>query len=90
MKTQTPDVDGELDDPRLARDGFDAASFRALLARYQRGELTESQSLAGPLEPPRPGDVQPLPGEGTAAHGACRAAGEQAFREGAVAALVVA
>ncbi|WP_227026971.1 UTP--glucose-1-phosphate uridylyltransferase [Corallococcus soli] len=90
VTTQTPEVDGELDDPRLARDGFDAASFRALLARYQRGELTESRSLTGSLEPPRPGDVQPLPHEGTPAYEACRALGEQAFRDGAVAALVVA
>ncbi|RKH64850.1 UTP--glucose-1-phosphate uridylyltransferase [Corallococcus llansteffanensis] len=88
MNPQT--LDAELDDPRLARDGFDAASFRALLARYKRGELVDSKPLAGALEPLRQGDVQPLPREGTPDYEVCRARGEQAFRLGQVAALVVA
>ncbi|WP_233582544.1 UTP--glucose-1-phosphate uridylyltransferase [Corallococcus sp. CA053C] len=88
MNTQT--LDAALDDPRLARDGFDAASFRALLARYQRGELVESRPLAGALEPLRQGDVQSLPREGTPDYEVCRARGEQALRLGQVAALVVA
>lgn len=86
----TQNLDAALDDPQLARDGFDATSFRALLARYQRGELVESRPLEGSLEPLRPGDVQPLPRESTPDYEVCRARGEQAFRQGQVAALVVA
>ncbi|WP_257458466.1 UTP--glucose-1-phosphate uridylyltransferase [Archangium lipolyticum] len=83
-------TDTELDNPSLARDGFDAASFRELLARFKRGELVEAPPLAGSLEPLREGDIQPLPREGTPAYEECRALGEEAFRKGQVAALVVA
>lgn len=83
-------MDTDLDNPQLARDGFDAASFRALLARFKKGELTEAPPLAGSLEPLRPGDIQPLPREGTPEYEDCKARGEEAFRQGQVAALVVA
>jgi UDP-N-acetylglucosamine pyrophosphorylase len=83
-------MDMELDNPQFARDGFDAASFRELLAKYKRGELTEAPPLAGSLQPLKEGDIQPLPREGTPEYEACRARGEEAFRQGQVAALVVA
>jgi UTP--glucose-1-phosphate uridylyltransferase len=83
-------TDTELDNPLLARDGFDAASFRELLARFHRGELVDAPPLAGSVEPLRPGDIQPLPREGTPEYEDCRARGEEAFRQGRVAALVVA
>jgi UTP--glucose-1-phosphate uridylyltransferase len=76
--------------PLLARDGFDADSFRELLARFHRGELVEAPPLAGSLEPLREGDIHPLPREGTPEYVDCRARGEEAFRQGQVAALVVA
>ncbi|MFP2897490.1 UTP--glucose-1-phosphate uridylyltransferase [Corallococcus sp. 4LFB] len=88
MNTETQDE--ELDDPKLQREGFDAARFRSLLARYQRGELTGSRPLEGGVRPLRAGDLRPLPAEGTPEHDACRARGEEAFRQGQVAALVVA
>ncbi|NOK36734.1 UTP--glucose-1-phosphate uridylyltransferase [Corallococcus exercitus] len=88
MNTQTQDE--ELDDPRLQHDGFDADRFRMLLARYQRGELSESRPIEGVIRPLRAGDIRALPAEGTPEHDACRARGEEAFRQGQVAALVVA
>ncbi|NOK14860.1 hypothetical protein HNS30_38200, partial [Corallococcus exercitus] len=75
VNTETQDE--ELDDPRLQRDGFDAARFRRLLARYQRGELTASRPLEGGVRPLRAGDLRPLPAEGTPEHDACRARGEE-------------
>ncbi|MCY1073992.1 UTP--glucose-1-phosphate uridylyltransferase [Archangium lansingense] len=83
-------MDMDLDNPQFARDGFDAASFRELLARYKRGELIEAPPLAGSLQPLQPGDIQPLPREGTPEYEDCRARGEEAFRKGQVAGLVVA
>lgn len=88
VPTQTTDT--ELDNPQFARDGFDAASFRELLARFKRGELAEAPPLAGALEPLREGDIQPVPREGTPEAAEYRALGEEAFRKGHVAALVVA
>jgi UTP--glucose-1-phosphate uridylyltransferase len=83
-------MDMDLDNPQLARDGFDAASFRELLARFKRGELTETPPLADALQPLQEGDIQPLPREGTPGYEECRALGEEALRQGRVAALVVA
>lgn len=80
----------DLDSPRFARDGFDAETFRQLLARYQRGELTATPPLTGTLQPLQEGDVQPLPREGSPGYAQCRALGEEAFRQGQVAGLVVA
>ncbi len=80
----------DLDNPQFARDGFDAASFRDLLARYQRGELAEAPPLAGALQPLQPGDIQPLPRAGTPEYEEFRQRGEEAFRQGQVAGLVVA
>ncbi len=83
-------MDINLDNPQFARDGFDAASFRELLARFKRGELIEVPPLAGSLEPLQAGDIQPLPRQGTPEYEEYRARGEEAFRQGRVAALVVA
>lgn len=83
-------MDKDLDNPQFARDGFDAASFRELLARFKRGELIEAPPLAGSLQPLQEGDIQPLPREGTPEYEDCRARGEEAFRKGQVAGLVVA
>ncbi|WNG45793.1 UTP--glucose-1-phosphate uridylyltransferase [Archangium minus] len=83
-------ADKELDSPVFARDGFDAASFRELLARYQRGELVEAPPLAGSLQPLQEGDIRTLPAEGAPEYEQYRARGEEAFRQGQVAALVVA
>ncbi|HEX8440256.1 UTP--glucose-1-phosphate uridylyltransferase [Archangium sp.] len=80
----------DLDNPQLARDGFDAASFRELLAQFKRGELAATAPLTGSLEPPQQGDIQPLPREGTPEYEEYRKRGEEAFRQGQVAALVVA
>lgn len=88
VPTQTTDT--ELDNPQFARDGFDAASFRELLARFKRGELAEAPPLAGALEPLRQGDIQPVPRDGTPEAAEYRALGEEALRKGQVAALVVA
>ncbi|MCP3135839.1 UTP--glucose-1-phosphate uridylyltransferase [Pyxidicoccus xibeiensis] len=82
--------DAELESPQLARDGFDVASFRDLLGRLKRGELAEAAAPSGALHPPQEGDIQPLPREGTPAHAKYKARGEEAFRKGEVAALVVA
>jgi UTP--glucose-1-phosphate uridylyltransferase len=80
----------ELESPQLARDGFDLASFRDLLARLKRGELVEAAAPTSALQPLQEGDVQPLPRPGTPAYERCRARGEEAFRKGQVAALIVA
>ncbi|WP_279637858.1 UTP--glucose-1-phosphate uridylyltransferase [Corallococcus aberystwythensis] len=89
-RVNTETLDEELDSPRLQRDGFDATRFRTLLARYQRGELTDSRPLEGVLRPLRAGDLRALPAEGTPEHEGYQALGEEAFRQGQVAALVVA
>ena len=65
-------MDMDLDNPQLARDGFDAASFRELLARYKRGELIEAPPLAGALQPLQEGDIQPLPRAGTPEYEDCK------------------
>lgn len=83
-------TDFDLDSPQLARDGFDVTSFRELLAKLKRGELAQSAPSEGDLQPLREGDVQPLPREGSPFFAECRARGEEAFRQGQVAALVVA
>lgn len=82
--------DAELESPQLARDGFDVASFRDLLARLKRGELAEAAAPTSALQPLHEGDVQPLPRPGTPAYEKYRARGEEAFRKGQVAALIVA
>lgn len=83
-------MDNELDNPVFARDGFDATRFRELLARFKRGELIEAPPLAGSLQPLQEGDIQPLPDAGKPGYDELKALGEQAFRQGQVAALVVA
>jgi UTP--glucose-1-phosphate uridylyltransferase len=88
MALQPTDIN--LDSPRLAEDGFDAASFRELMARLQRGELSEITPLPGSLEPLQAGDIHRLPAEGTPEYEEYQALGEEAFRRGQVAALVVA
>jgi UTP--glucose-1-phosphate uridylyltransferase len=83
-------MDTDLENPQLARDGFDVASFRVLLERFKRGELIEAPPLAGSLQPLQPGDILPLPRAGTPEYEDCRKRGEEAFRQGQVAGLVVA
>lgn len=89
VTNQPTDMD-ELNNPDLARDGFDVASFRTLLAQLQRGELSESAQLTGNLEPLQEGDILKLPREGTPEYEEYRKLGEEAFRKGEVAGLVVA
>ncbi len=86
----TAKTDAELESPQLARDGFDVASFRDLIARLKRGELVEAAAPTSALQPLQEGDLQPLPRPGTPAYERCRARGEEAFRKGQVAALIVA
>ncbi|MFP2925603.1 UTP--glucose-1-phosphate uridylyltransferase [Pyxidicoccus sp. 3LG] len=83
-------TDAELESPQLARDGFDVASFRELLAKLKRGELADAAAPSGALQPPQEGDIQPLPRQGTPEYAKYKARGEEAFRKGQVAALVVA
>ena len=44
-------TDAELESPQLARDGFDVASFRDLIARLKRGELSEAAAPTSALQP---------------------------------------
>ncbi|WP_164008389.1 UTP--glucose-1-phosphate uridylyltransferase [Pyxidicoccus trucidator] len=83
-------TDAELESPQLARDGFDVASFRDLLSQLKRGELMAAAAPTSALQPLHEGDVQPLPRPGTPAYEKYRARGEEAFRKGQVAALIVA
>jgi UTP--glucose-1-phosphate uridylyltransferase len=70
---------------------FDPVAFEALVARLRSGELKEQvDAPRGPVEPPRAGDVLPLPPPGTAEERSARALGESALRRGEVACVVVA
>ena len=85
-----PTLDPVLNDPSFAKDGFDAGTFRHLLAQHARGELTDAPVLTGRAEPLRPGDIRALPRPGAEGFEAARALGEEALRKGEVAALIVA
>ncbi len=85
----TPERESDLKNPALARDGFDLANFRNLLQQLDRNELTDAPPVAN-LEPLREGDVTPVPQPGDPLYAECLRLGEEAFRNGEVAALCVA
>ncbi len=71
-----------------ALDARDVEAFEALVTALRRGELGAERERA--WEPLREGDVEPWPAPGSARHRALAARGEEAFRRGEVASLVVA
>jgi len=87
MTTSPSELD--LENPALARDGFDLANFRRLRQQLERNELIDAPSASN-LEPLREDDVTPLPAPGSPLYEECLRLGEQAFRTGEVAALCVA
>lgn len=75
----------------LERYGFDKKTFELLQKKLVSGELSDATNrLTGRVEPPAAGDVRPLPALGTSERKALAARGEQAIREGKVAAVVLA
>jgi UTP--glucose-1-phosphate uridylyltransferase len=75
----------------LERYGFDRKTFEALRERLASGALSDaSNRLPGRVEPPAPGDVVQLPALGSSEREALTRVGEQALREGKVAAVVLA
>lgn len=75
----------------LDRFGFDEALFESLRARVAAGELApESNVVRGAIEPPREGDVTPLPAQGDEGYEAARRAGLDALARGEVAQVVLA
>jgi UTP--glucose-1-phosphate uridylyltransferase len=75
----------------LVRRGFDPARFEELSERIRRGELTEASAVyRGRLEVPRPEDVPDLPPPGSAAASELARRGEEAFRNGEAAVVVLA
>lgn len=84
-----PAMSSDLDLPPL--EDVPAEEFRALLDALKAGTLSEA-SAPPPhaVEPLRERDVQPLPQPGTELHARCLRLGEEAFRRGEVASVVVA
>lgn len=81
------------DDTRelLERFGFDEHLFEALRRRVAAGELSlESNLVRGPVEPPRPGDIERLAEPGGSGYEEARAAGLDALGRGEVAQVVLA
>ncbi|MFM2419141.1 MAG: hypothetical protein RL385_3864 [Pseudomonadota bacterium] len=75
----------------LVRYGFDHGTFEALRGRLGRAEAMDAANrIAGSVEPPRPGDVVPLPAVDSQPRKALEAAGIGAIRRGEVAAVVLA
>lgn len=75
----------------LARYGFSRPTFEELRARLMRGEASDaSNRLRGLVEPPRVGDVRPLPPLGSDARRELAERGSEAIRAGKVAAVVLA
>ena len=75
----------------LDRFGFDRVRFEELRAAVADRRLsTAGNVVRGRVEPPRPGDVVPLPADGSDAAAEARAAGLAALREGTVAHVVMA
>jgi UTP--glucose-1-phosphate uridylyltransferase len=75
----------------LTRYGFDHGTFEALRGRLGRAEAMDAANrLSGSVEPPRPGDVVPLPPIDSEARRALDAVGLAAMRRGEVAAVVLA
>src|SRR5512135_1696341 len=67
---------------------IDWHAFEQLAARYRAGEIRAAPEQA--FEPLQPGDVTRLPDRSTPEGERCRRLGEEAFRGGAVASVVVA
>lgn len=84
---------GELDGETQAlldRYGFDAARFEELRDRVASGDLSPTTTtLSGPVEPPQPADLTPLPEVGSAEHEEATTAGTRAIREGRIAQVVL-
>jgi UTP--glucose-1-phosphate uridylyltransferase len=75
----------------LRQYGFSRSTFEQLRTRLARGEAgEESNRLRGLVEPPRPGDVVPLPPLGSAARRELTERGNEAIRAGKVAAVTLA
>lgn len=75
----------------LERFGFERATFEKLRARLARGEAGDQDNqLRGKIEPPHAGDVARLPPPGDPAREKLAQRGQQAIREGKVAAVVLA
>ncbi len=75
----------------LQRYGFDLETFASLRERLRRGEAGPSQNrIAGRVEPPEPGDVQPLPPLGSEARGRLTARGLDCITRGGVGVVVLA
>jgi UTP--glucose-1-phosphate uridylyltransferase len=82
----TPDTQALLD-----RYGFSAEIFEALRARLARGQASDEQNrIRGKVEAPQSQDVFALPPLGSAARAELVELGNQAIREGKVAAVVLA
>jgi UTP--glucose-1-phosphate uridylyltransferase len=75
----------------LRRFGFDEEQFERLRAQVAGGDLSPASNVVrGRLEPPRPGDVTPLPEPGEPGHEEACAAGVEALRRGEVAQVILA
>ena len=75
----------------LSRYGFERATFEKLRARLAGGEASDAANqIRGKVEAPREGDVTRLPPLGDPARAALAQRGEQAIREGKIAAVVLA
>jgi UTP--glucose-1-phosphate uridylyltransferase len=74
----------------LERYGFDRETFDTLRARLARGEATEAHNrIKGRVEPPRAGDVVPLPTVGSDERKELRARGEALIKQGKVGAVIL-
>lgn len=75
----------------LERYGFDRKTFEMLQQRLGRGEASDADNrVRGKVEPPAQDDVRPLPPHGSATRKALSERGEQAIRDGRIAAVVLA
>ena len=75
----------------LQRYGFEAIPFESLRERLARGELGEAQNrIVGSVEPPDEGDLRALPPLGGDVRRALTDRGEEAMRQGQVAAVILA
>ena len=84
-------MEGEEGPPSDIMSTYDQKAFEALLLDMQKGLLSEAKPVpAAELEAARPDDVHPLPSSDTAQGKKIIALGEEAFRKGKVAAVVVA
>jgi UTP--glucose-1-phosphate uridylyltransferase len=87
MPSQTPQTLTDL--PPL--EDVAADEFRALVEQLRAGTLSEASAPPPEaVQPLQPGDVTPLPKAGSPLHQECLRLGEEAFRRGEVASVVVA